>query len=174
VQTTNGTFLRRYPEIVLTDFERGWLLGLIEGEGTITIKNQGSKNRPNHQYPQATIIVCNTIPELLREVKAVVGPGIIKRPHGGGKGFGTTYRRSTAWEYYLTGNKSVGQILELLGDSFIVKKDVAALVLAYCQSRSSNLRQPLSDYETDIIQTVHRLNTARYHKGGEETSPNPR
>ena len=65
--------LKPAPTFSLTDEERGWLAGIIEGEGCMTI------NKNKRPIPQIMLYVSSTDKDIVDRIHALTGVGSVKR-----------------------------------------------------------------------------------------------
>lgn len=101
---------------MLTDFQKGWLAGLIDGEGTIGVyfEKQKTSSRPN---VRCIITICNTNEEVLLFTQKITGGSICrKQPKGNRKEVFVL----TIW------SKKLREILPL---PFIVKREQQKILI---------------------------------------------
>jgi intein/homing endonuclease len=110
--------LMHIQEYILTETEKAYLAGLIDGEGTITltISNKG-------QMPQPQLSISNTNLGVLEWVKQKLGCGSIikKNPRK------PNHKVSYAWQINRAGK--VMFVLSEIKDYLIIKKSQALLIL---------------------------------------------
>ena len=110
----------------LGDFERGFLVALIDGEGSIGLstKRVGSKRKFIRIAPFISIV--NTCKPLLEKAMQFIG---------GGSLFNRKGTRKEIWTLGIYGTRNVAFLLEQIHNDLIVKKDKGDLVLKFCKSR---------------------------------------
>lgn len=143
------------PIVIFPDFIKGWLTGLIEGDGSIVIYH--FKNPPSLQ-PQ--IIITNTNKELIEKVRSVLG-AFYK--------VGLTIGRvpETNRKIYRIFVRSRGGVISILKNTLphlIAKREVGEKVLEFCDSRIKTLRAagsnhaPYTEKEWELYWEVKELN----------------
>lgn len=63
----------------LSEYEKGWISGLIDGEGCINFCRYGGHNGHYIKY-KAALFITNTNLELLQKIQIVIGSGTIASP----------------------------------------------------------------------------------------------
>ena len=120
----------RGVKIKLTEFQKGYLAGLIDGEGTICISKRFEKKRQK-SFLWAEIVIGNVSLPLLENIKSIIGGFIYKVPP-------QKSHRPTHKQMYRLTRADMGiirQILILLEPYLIVKKSQAKLMISFCNSR---------------------------------------
>jgi len=143
------TYNRKLPKYNLSHFEKGFLIGFLEGEGNIGLHFM--KNRSNQLVPE--IGFTNTDLDLIKKIQNMVGGTLRKEK-----------RRKEEWSdiYRLRifGIKNILALLQILEPYLISKKDVAQEVIAFCKSRletlGTNIGYSINDFE--IYKKVKELN----------------
>lgn len=123
---------------MLTEAERGYLAGILDGEGSITI----SKRRPlRNKSPQhcLNIQICNTSEEVIKWLHYHLG-GCISELHNEKRG----YRR--CYSIQISGN-SVCNVLKRLVDIMIIKKPQALLAIKFWEKRKITIGVLLTEEE---------------------------
>lgn len=151
-----GEDLENLEPMAFNDFELGLLIGLIEGEGTITIKSRERKSCK----PFASISVANTDPEILEVAGKLLGAGI------------TDYmlwkmrESSTCPQARLSAVPRILRIL-LAIEPFLIsdrKRELANRVIEFCRLRIEGWKKygkhnaPFSKRELEIYEEVKKLN----------------
>lgn len=139
--------------IKLSDDERGYIAGIIDGEGSISLRlrrhefNQGWDIRPK-------ITVDNTNKEVTEWLKDHTGgrvsPKPIYRPAHLGK--------KPIWLYRLTGIVNIRALLEELLPLLIIKHEHAEIMLEYCNLRMQRWKKPYTNQEFDLANRLRALN----------------
>lgn len=137
----------------LTDFEKGLLVGLIEGEGIITI---------NAKSLVPSIIMSNTDDDIIRSFQDIMSkafPKMKTKASYKSVGFGG------CWRAGVIGSAKVLALLRILYPLMISqrKKRIAKLVIDFCSSRLHKMSLPptkrtLSAAEKLLLKTIRELN----------------
>lgn len=107
----------------LTPIDVAWAAGLIDGEGCLGIYNLGGRNRT----PRATIRVAMTDRVAVERLREIFNAGTVtERPARG--------HRLPAFDWTVTAHREVGRTLHMLGPHLVVKREQAALLVAFLQS----------------------------------------
>ena len=101
-----------------TEFEKGFIVGLIEGEGSVVLHNPSSRG-----HLIASISIANKNLELLKRAQEIIGGSINK----GAKGI---------YQLQINRQKAVLKVLKILKQYFIEKRKAANIVIKYLQFRS--------------------------------------
>lgn len=99
----------------LSAFEKGWIAGLIDGEGTLTV------HRGIGVHPR--LIIGNTSLELVERIKKVIGAGHISKNVKKQSG-----HHRPCWVYELSA-RPLGPLLEQVGHHLIIKREHAGILL---------------------------------------------
>lgn len=148
------------PIHIFPDFERGWLTGLIDGEGTITIYQDRWRQGNPHLKPE--IGVTNTNEELIekaRTVLSIYSPSVCKKKRRDEK-------RKDCYYLRITGQGKIASLLKNILPHLAVKRQVAEKVFEFCASRIKAMRYggggpPYSESEWCIYYGVMDLNRKR-------------
>lgn len=97
----------------MTDMEKGWLAGIIDGEGTITL----TKDK-RFRYPTISVASCTL--EILEEIKRICGCGVITTKR--------TYKEghSPSWTWKITHQRAIAILEEIVDCLFEPKKKARA------------------------------------------------
>lgn len=115
----------------LNDFQKGYLAGLLDGEGSITIykntekrgKNKRTRSKLGFTLGQS-VKISNTNLELLNAVNQIA--------------LGRIYKGSSKFHLYywqISDKKKIVELLEQVLPYLIVKKDRAIKMIEFCKSR---------------------------------------
>ena len=102
----------------LTQFEKGWIAALVDGEGTITLHRKKLKNGDIGYHPR--LMIGNTNKDLMEKTKQIVGSGHISC-------IKTSSKLKPLWTYELS-SIPLGKLLPQITDFLIVKKRRAEVV----------------------------------------------
>ena len=137
----------------MTDIEKAYLAGIIDGEGTITLTR-----KHKNQTPSPQISVSNTNLELLEYVQRVTGCGHIRaksrsKPH---------HRQSWHWQTHTVSHNL--RILEEIRPFLLVKKQQADLILKHYKEvtpRNGRYSSELIKKKNWLVETVQYLNRGK-------------
>ena len=136
---------------LLKERRLGWFAGIIDGEGTITIRVQNRKNQSTILTPVVSMIntdklLIDTYIEILKEFDI---------PHW------VTYYEPTKnwkprWSVQIGGIKRCKKALPIFKDYLVSKKELAEIVLSWCNSRINELgkRTYYSEKDIEIVRLV--------------------
>ena len=138
----------------LTEFEKGWLTGIIEGEGTLTINNK--------RNPRPLLQIANTDLSLIRKASSLLGVGFIVKD--------ARENRNTSYYVIVNAVWSVNSILRQLQPCFVSqrKQELCKLLLRFCEVRLNYFKKKRIPAEArekirDIIKIVASLNRKGRH-----------
>lgn len=169
----------------VTDFEVGWLAGLIDGDGTISVyvrqPSPHHKSRAGAIIPHITITNCNPdLVECLHDLLNRIGVGhhIVWRKaerHYPSEGGHPIKRREDIAHISMHGMKRVEKALDVVGNFLIGKKPQALLVREFIRYRKDPktsaiptaraIMTPYGDYEWELVEKIRSC-----QKGG-KTNP---
>lgn len=137
----------------ISDLECGIIVGLLEGEGCISLITGKRTNL------SPTIEITNTDQDILGKVEEILGPGVWKSSRG-------NPAWKTSYHYKIGSVQAVSDFLELIGPHLISdkKRKLAQLLLEYCKSRiktrkgRANNLAPYSQREFEIYHEMRELN----------------
>lgn len=136
---------------LLKERKLGWFAGIIDGEGTITIRVKERKNQSTLLTPVISMVNTNkllidTFIEILKEYEI---------PHW------VTYYEGTnnwkeKWAVQISGIKRCQKALPIFKDYLVSKKELAEIVLDWCNNRISILgkRTYYSDKDIEIVRLI--------------------
>jgi len=137
---------------MLSDAQRGYLAGMIDGEGNFSvIKHQYSWRRT---YYSARLKISNTNLEVLQYIKSIVGAGRIHRFDG------RTKNQKDIFCWYICSHelrKLLPRIVELL----IIKRQQALLMIEFLKTlwRGGRYRsEEIHEFHEAVYQQMKRLN----------------
>ena len=155
----------------LTEFELGFIIGLIDGEGTITINDKIRKqrfvwkNKPKNKKDYRQLIphvsVCNTNLEIIEKVKETINCGYITvnkaRPE---------HNQKEHYRFHLENLSDIEQLLNQISEKLIVKRKQAKILLEFCRLRLDKMalhpnRIDLARYgdeEKLMVEEIRKLN----------------
>ena len=147
------------PILNLTDLEKGYVAGIIDGEGTITITIRfynGKYNRCPELRP--LVEVANNNKEIIEKLKNSLGGSFSAK----------TYRykgiEKPSYEWMVTGVPRSLAILREIAPHLIAKKKVAYALMEFCQARIRRFRQQLSREEIMLANQIRNMSGAKRPK----------
>ena len=140
--------------IKLPEAKLGWVAGIVDGEGYIGIVQAKDKRRGTFTLMPRVDIV-STTKVMQDELQRVLGFGCVfeKKAHQRRK---PNEKVQFAWEIWSAA--TVGPFLSVIEPYLIVKREVASVVRAFCESRIERDLQPYSDADMASLKKVHQLN----------------
>lgn len=136
----------------ISDFERGYLAGIIDGEGSINL----------HRYKNTfsmKVEVTNTYVPLRDIVHELAGGKITHSKHGG--------ERKEAWTVYHCSAVAILDTLRQIESNLIVKRQQALLMIEFCQNRIAFPQGLYTNRDFEISTIIHKLNGKKpFSKGG--------
>jgi hypothetical protein len=128
--------------------ELGWLSGIIDGEGTISIVKRASCFVPVVKMSNTSKILIDKYCEILDKLD------ISYHCYGKQKEGNRKYQ----WEVSIEGRPRVYKIITLLQDILIAKQNQAIKVTEWIESRGLDLRGKYTKNQLDIIDDIRLLN----------------
>lgn len=125
--------------------ERGWVAGIIDGEGWIGVAS-------NNTYMGARISVANTMREMTDRLLALCGGNICLKNR-------SLYKNNRdVWSWDLYTLPTVRSFCSWVFPSLHVKRRQAALMVTYCDRRLQAGGRDYTDEDTAMVKEFHRLN----------------
>lgn len=113
----------------MTERQIGWLAGIMDGEGYIAIHKVWANDRNGYRF-SVRLVVTNTNYEICQRCKDLCGGGIYaKRKREGQK---------VVYQWYLYNVDKIVEILKLIVDDLIQKKELAELLIMFGDAYISN------------------------------------
>lgn len=140
-----------FKNIILSDTDRGYLAGIIDGEGTIKIIKAKQKQWKTAYYAPF-ISITNTDPKLMSYLRELVKIGsfyVEKR---------TKPQHRTKMVYNIASIKGVKQILDQIKDLLIVKKRNAMLVLEFIEIKKNKTETGVTPRELELYEQTKKEN----------------
>lgn len=138
------------------NFEIGWLVGIIDGEGWIMLAKAVNHPSGNIRYIP-TIGVNATDKSMIDEMSRILDKHQVG--HWIGKKEAQKKKWKDQWQLIIRGFKRSRKMLDLLGDSLIVKQDRADVLRKFIQFRSKlNNHDAYGEKEKQFFQELKRLN----------------
>lgn len=150
----------------ISDFELGWLVAIIEGEGSISIIKLVAHHRP--QYTP-NVYFCNSdegiIDAGVRIIRKLYSNADYKFKEPKFKNedtFQNKIRGKQYWYVRVWGISRVLPLLELIKPRLVSRKrQVAQLVIKWCRSRIKHRAKPYSEDELAIIKRIRQIQGSR-------------
>jgi len=137
----------------LTEFQLGYLAGMIDGEGCLSLLTIKDK-RPNKSIVYRTeLTIANTNKEALEQIQTWVGAGYVK----------TSKRqdRKDIYLYYLTSQKKLLCLLKQLKDRLIIKRDKLNIATMFLESRTKGKKHRYTRTELALAMAFKSLTKPR-------------
>ena len=145
---------------MLNDFRKGYLAGIIDGEGTLMIRRHRALGSSTGYTYSAFLTIANTELSIIEAVKDMIEAGYI-----------CTHKRKNVVQkdcylFHVTRMKDVYRVLTELQDYFMSKRKqlICKLILEFCESRMSYTntwkggRSVYTMREIEIFEEVKKLN----------------
>lgn len=147
----------------LSGFELGYVVGLFEGEGHISL-NESHRNDPKRTVCYSVHIgITNTNRALLEKAKEIIGIGVVRSHHQPNK------NNKDCFIWHLGDQKSVLWFLNQVYPYLIEKKEKATLLIPFLESRiacnphkKASRDRKYSEKEHQIFEEYKKLSS--YHK----------
>jgi hypothetical protein len=131
-----------------SQLELGWLAGIIDGEGSITVVKRGPTFVPCVKMSNTSKLLIDKYCSLLDKLD------ISYHCYGRQKEGNRKYQ----WEVSVEGRPRVFKFVTLLQDILIAKKSQAEKTLEWIESRGLDLRGPYTEHQLQIIKDIRNLN----------------
>jgi hypothetical protein len=133
----------------LADAQKGWIAGIVDGEGYVGLVENATPNRATSLTPRIDVHSATRCMQL--ELRRLTGIGYIgrkQRPENQRDVFG--------WSLWAV--ETVGPFLEVITPYLIVKRRVAHVVLEFCSRRRALRGQPYDARDWHALKRVRELN----------------
>lgn len=114
---------------IVSEAEKAYLAGFIDGEGCLTVTNSG-----------AVLIIVSTNLEVLKKIKKCLGIGNIKSRKIKSKKAKRYLKKSKISYHYRISGQNLENLLGLIQPFLIIKKEQAKLLLNYYKTVNRTLR----------------------------------
>jgi hypothetical protein len=132
----------------VTQFELGWLAGIIDGEGSITVCKRGPTYVPTLKMTNTSKILVEKYCEILEKLD------ISYKCYGKQKEGNRKYQ----WDVCVDGRPRVYKALIAIQDLLVAKQKQAAKVVEWIESRGLDLRGAYTEQQLNIIKDIRQLN----------------
>lgn len=147
----NHPLKKARPFKPLTDFEKGYLCGVIDGEGSLNISYSRGNGRYRSRYiPHLTI--CNTDITLLKRCNQIMS--------GYGRLSDFTLKNGKCSTLTIGRLNEIKIVLEAIVDGLVAKREQAKLLLEFIKKYEGKLRVWGEDF-AEIHEKMKELNTGR-------------
>jgi hypothetical protein len=149
------------PESLITVKELSWLGGLIDGEGTITIRYHERKNNRPMLHPVFTLP--NTSTKIIEEAKRILQKNNIPF-------WQTNYKGTDKWKpnsiIEVNGIKRLLKFLPIIEEYLIEKRENSKLVRNWCEKREANylLNRNWKYYDREDFETLIKIKKLHGHQ----------
>lgn len=134
---------KTFSPITLSDLERGYLAGMVDGEGTISITKAPSPSK-TYSYYAPILFITNTNPALMARLRGMIQVGrfhVQKREQPNHK---------PKLVYSIAAVKAVKMILEQIVGVLTIKRRNAELVLEFIEAKEKDQREEYDKYFTAV------------------------
>lgn len=148
----------------LLDIEKGYICGMLDGEGTITITKHRQYNQKNTKPVQyrCFFTISNTCKEALEKIKKMLGVGSVVKNHVNNTG-------TINYIFRLSNHKDILEVLTAIIDFLYIKQKQAKIAITFINSRlkgkimnGGKVYLPYNTIEVSLHKKIKELNT---HKG---------
>ena len=133
----------------LTEAQKGWIAGIVDGEGYIGLVENNPPDRKRSLTPR--IDVTSTTRIMQTTLRRLVG-GCVGQPRDGKP----NEKPQHAWSLWAV--ETVGPFLQVITPYLIVKRRVAHVVLDFCERRRAVRGQPYDARDWRALKRVRELN----------------
>lgn len=135
----------------VSEFEKGYLLGLIEGEGSIYVAKTRSRG---YLYFQPKLTIANTKLNVIQKAQEIMGGNIYEERRWG--------RRRDIWILQITTTLDVFNVLKALQPYFEGKQEQCDLMIKFCETKmKSGGRSKPTQEQAQICEELKNLNRVR-------------
>lgn len=161
---TNNTMGNQQPS--LSDFDLGWLCGLIDGEGCIGLWSRGGARASE---VKAGVRVASTDKPTIEKLCEIYNKLEVTYHITYNKGKESKNTRGN-WVVSIEGHKRVLKLLPLIKDRLICKTEQAKLVYEFSNRRDNKWhRSPYDEVELIMIDIAKGFNKVGYREEGSTT-----
>jgi len=144
---------KAFQTLLLNDVEKGYLAGIVDGEGTIRItKAQDKRNNKTYVYYAPIISITNTDPKLMSYIRELVKVGHFYAEKR------TKPQHRQKMVYSIASIEGVKQILDQIKDFLIVKKRNAMLVLEFIEIKKHKTETGVTPRELELYEQTNKEN----------------
>jgi hypothetical protein len=133
-----------------------WLCGIIDGEGTITLRFHRRKNKTPVIQPVINIVNTNEkiINNIIRILKSLEVPFWVSE-------YKRTENWKTRWVIEVSGIKRAKKLIPLIENDLVGKKENIELMKLWCEKRYNELgkRSYYTDWDLEIVKQIKLLHT---------------
>ena len=130
----------------MSDVEKGWVAGIVDGEGYIGLVNNSPGITPR-------VDVSSTTPPMQQKLLCLIGGYF---GHKDRKLARPTRKPLTTWSLWSA--ETVGPFLEIIGPLLVVKGRMAEVVLSFCHRRQKNRCEEYTSEDWKAVEEIRRLN----------------
>lgn len=150
----------------LSDFDLGWLCGIIDGEGTIGLWSRGGNRKDNVKAGLRLASTDKNTIEKFCSILSSLGVTYYITTYKGNK----LKNMRNHWSVAIEGYKRILQILPVVKDHLVCKKEQAELVYDFAKRRFNKWhRAPYDEYELVLINIAKEMNRTGYREEGSTT-----
>lgn len=131
----------------------GWLCGIIDGEGTITLRFHRNKNRPPLIVPSITVV--NTDEKIINKIVEILKAHEIPF-------WVTSVDATTKWKkryvVSIIGIKRTLKLLPILVENLVGKREQAEIMLEWCNNRLGK-KSYYTEWDYEMIERIKLLHS---------------
>jgi hypothetical protein len=141
----------------LSNEDKAWLAGVMDGEGSIYIHKRNAKKRKRGYDFIPTVSIWNTNKKFILYIKNLIGLGYVFKT--------TEYRKNWKDKYgYLLNYDAIQLLLPLIKDKLIIKKRNAELMIRFLACLKKKINK--GEYRKEIIDMYLQMKS--YNKKGKD------
>lgn len=131
----------------------GYIAGMIDGEGTLTISKHRQYNRKKETYQYRPFIwITNTNEEVLQIIQKKVGLGTITSYQPSNK----KYKKVFYWR--ILKRSECLEFLRLITKTLIIKWNQALIMMEFLESREDKTNDPYTKQEITLQSMIKKIN----------------
>ncbi len=138
----------------LTQSQKGYLAGFLDGEGGIQITRSQRRDREYTLALHPMVYFTNTKEHAIRTLRKWLGAGSISHRVEGGN-------HNDTFALNITGTRNISALLHILRPYLIIKSTRADVLIEFCESRMQHYRgrdRRFNDGELRLYTTLRELN----------------
>jgi len=146
-------------QLLSSHLDKGWMAGIIDGEGCLQLAHQKYHKDKVHFRPQ--ISICNTNPEIIKNVCRIAKDNGLPLYILNFKPFSDPKRKRFLWKVQIMGLKRCKQWIEYISDSLMGKKVQAQILKDFINYRLSLPHgSPITQTDFDYKESISKANQA--------------
>lgn len=146
---------KKPEEIILSDIEKGYIAGILDGEGTIRICKHTTGLKNGGFYYSPTIAFFNTNGTMMGKIRDLLKTGNFCREDR------INLKHKPRFSYTIASITGCKMVLEQIGDILIIKKPQAELLKEFLVIKANKEKGKVTYRETQLYELIKELN----HRG---------